>query len=264
MRVNDNLEIVEFAEKPKDEKVINSFLVGDNLKHNLKDPNADYCLASMGIYIFSQHVLEEAMSGSEMDFGKEIIPGLLGKKKLCAYIFDGYWEDIGTVGAFFEANLALTEPNPEFDFHKQDKPIYTHCRFLPGAKIFGTKIDRANVADGSVIRADSLERCVIGIRSIIEGGTSLKNVIMMGADYYESQEEREYNVSRGVPPIGIGRNCKIENAIIDKNARIGDNCVLSPKGKPDKWEAEGLYVRDGVLIVTKQAVIQSNTIVHGA
>lgn len=264
MRVNDNLEIVEFAEKPKDEKVINSFLVGDNLKHNLKDPNADYCLASMGIYIFSQHVLEEAMSGSEMDFGKEIIPGLLGKKKLCAYIFDGYWEDIGTVGAFFEANLALTEPNPEFDFHKQDKPIYTHCRFLPGAKIFGTKIDRANIADGSVIRADSLERCVIGIRSIIEGGTLLKNVIMMGADYYESQEEREYNVSRGVPPIGIGRNCKIENAIIDKNARIGDNCVLSPKGKPDKWEAEGLYVRDGVLIVTKQAVIQSNTIVHGA
>lgn len=264
MRVNDNLEIVEFAEKPKDEKVINSFLVGDNLKHNLKDPNADYCLASMGIYIFSQHVLEEAMSGSEMDFGKEIIPGLLGKKKLCAYIFDGYWEDIGTVGAFFEANLALTEPNPEFDFHKQDKPIYTHCRFLPGAKIFGTKIDRANIADGSVIRADSLERCVIGIRSIIEGGTLLKNVIMMGADYYESQEEREYNVSRGVPPIGIGRNCKIENAIIDKNARIGDNCVLSPKGKPDKWEAEGLYVRDGVLIVTKQAVIASGTTVNGA
>lgn len=264
MRVNDNLEIVEFAEKPKDEKVINSFLVGDNLKHNLKDPDADYCLASMGIYIFSQHVLEEAMSGSEMDFGKEIIPGLLGKKKLCAYIFDGYWEDIGTVGAFFEANLALTEPNPEFDFHKQDKPIYTHCRFLPGAKIFGTKIDRANIADGSVIRADSLERCVIGIRSIIEGGTLLKNVIMMGADYYESQEEREYNVSRGVPPIGIGRNCKIENAIIDKNARIGDNCVLSPKGKPDKWEAEGLYVRDGVLIVTKQAVIASGTTVNGA
>lgn len=264
MRVNDGLEIVEFAEKPKDEKVINTFLVGDNLKHNLKDPNADYCLASMGIYIFSQRVLEEAMSGSEMDFGKEIIPGLLGRKKLCAYIFDGYWEDIGTVGAFFEANLALTEPNPEFDFHKQDKPIYTHCRFLPGAKIFGTKIDRANIADGSVIRADSLERCVIGIRSIIEGETSLKNVIMMGADYYESQEECEYNISRGVPPIGIGRNCKIENAIIDKNARIGDNCVLSPKGKPDKWEAEGLYVRDGVLIVTKQAVIASNTIVHGA
>lgn len=263
MRVNKDLEIVEFAEKPKDEAVINSFLVGDELKRNLKNPDDDYCLASMGIYIFSQHVLEEAMSGNEMDFGKEIIPGLLGKKKLCAYIFDGYWEDIGTVGAFFEANLALTEPNPEFDFHRQDKPIYTHCRFLPGAKIFGTKIDRANIADGSVIRAESLERCVIGIRSMIEDGTVLKNVIMMGADYYESPDARKYDISNQVPTLGIGRNCRIENAIIDKNARIGDNCVLNPYGKPDKWEAEGLYVRDGVLIVTKQARIAANTIIDG-
>ena len=263
MRVNKDLEIVEFAEKPKDEAVINSFLVGDGLKRNLKNPDDYYCLASMGIYIFSQHVLEEAMSGNEMDFGKEIIPGLLGKKKLCAYIFDGYWEDIGTVGAFFEANLALTEPNPEFDFHRQDKPIYTHCRFLPGAKIFGTKIDMANIADGSVIRAASLERCVIGIRSMIEDGTVLKNVIMMGADYYESPDARKYDIANQVPVLGIGRNCIIENAIIDKNARIGDNCVLNPYGKPDKWEAEGLYVRDGVLIVTKQAKIPANTVIDG-
>lgn len=143
----------------------------------------------MGIYIFSQHVLEEAMSGNEMDFGKEIIPGLLGKKKLCAYIFDGYWEDIGTVGSFFDANLALTEADPDFDFHRQDKPIYTHCRFLPGSKVFGTKVDRANIADGSVIRAEYIERSIIGIRSIIDKGTMLKNVVMMGADYYESEDE---------------------------------------------------------------------------
>ncbi len=261
MRVNKNLEIVEFAEKPKDEAVINSFLVGGDLKRNLKDPNAEYCLASMGIYIFSQKVLEEAMSGNEMDFGKEIIPGLLGKKKLCAYIFDGYWEDIGTVGAFFEANLALAEPAPDFDFHRQDKPIYTHCRFLPGAKIFGTSIDRSNIADGSVIRAKSLERCMIGIRSIIDRGAVLKNVVMMGADYYESEGERAASLSAGIPTIGIGRECAIENAIIDKNARIGDCCVLNPYGKPDKWESEGLYVRDGVLIVTKNAVIKSGTVV---
>lgn len=259
MRVSEGLEIIEFAEKPKDEKVIDSFLVGDNLKSNLKNPDADYCLASMGIYIFSQHVLEEAVSGNEMDFGKEIIPGLLGKKKLCAYIFDGYWEDIGTVGSFFDANLALTEADPDFDFHRQDKPIYTHCRFLPGSKVFGTKVDRANIADGSVIRAEYIERSIIGIRSIIDKGTMLKNVVMMGADYYESEDERAYNLAHGVPTIGIGKNCKIENAIIDKNARIGDNCVLNPFGKPDKWESEGLYVRDGVLIVTKQAVIKSGT-----
>ena len=259
MRVNDSLEIIEFAEKPKEKEVIDKFVVGDNLKTNLKNPQGDYCLASMGIYIFSQKVLEEAMSGKEMDFGKEIIPGLLSKKKLCAYIFDGYWEDIGTVGAFFEANLALAEANPDFDFHNQDKPIYTHCRFLPGAKVFGAKIDRANIADGAVVYADSLERCVIGIRSIICDGTSLKNVVMMGADKYESDEEIEVAKAKGIPLIGIGQNCKIENAIIDKNARIGDNCVLSPDGKPDKWEAEGLYVRDGVLIVTKDAVIPSGT-----
>ncbi len=259
MRVDDSLEIIEFAEKPKDEKVIDKFIIGDSLKTSLKDPSGEYCLASMGIYIFSQRVLEEAMSGKEMDFGKEIIPGLLGKKKLCAYIFDGYWEDIGTVGAFFEANLALAESNPEFDFHSQAKPIYTHCRFLPGAKLFGTKIEKANVADGSVINADSLERCMIGIRSIIGEGSVLKNVVMMGADEYETKESIEASKAKEIPTLGIGKNCKIENAIIDKNARIGDNCVLNPFGKPDKWEAEGLYVRDGVLIVTKEAVIKSGT-----
>ncbi len=253
MRVNQDLEIIEFAEKPKDEKVIDKFVVGDSLKTNLRNPSGDYCLASMGIYIFSQRVLEEAMSGKEMDFGKEIIPGLLGKKKLCAYIFDGYWEDIGTVGAFFESNLALAEEDPEFDFYQQEKPIYTHCRFLPAAKIFGTKIDKANIADGSVIRAESLERCMIGIRSMIGEGSVLKNVVMMGADTYEAEP------TNGEPSLGIGKNCKIENAIIDKNAKIGDDCVLNPFGKPDKWEAEGLYVRDGVLIVTKSAVIKSGT-----
>ncbi len=261
MRVDDALRIVEFAEKPKEESVIDKFVVGDALKKNLKNPRGEYCLASMGIYIFSQKVLEEAMSGKEMDFGKEIIPGLLGKKKLCAYIFDGYWEDIGTVGAFFEANLALAEPDPEFNFHRQDNPVYTHCRFLPGAKIFGTKVDRANIADGAVIRAESLERCVIGIRSKIGAGTRLKNVIMMGSDRYETDEERAANAAAGIPLVGIGKNCKIENAIIDKNARIGDDCALSPDGKPDKWEAEGLYVRDGVIIVTKSATIKSGTVV---
>ena len=259
MRVDNSLDIVEFAEKPKEPKIIDSFIVGESLKENIKNPQGDYCLASMGIYIFSQHILEEAMSGNEMDFGKEIIPGLLGKRKLCAYIFDGYWEDIGTVGAFFAANLALADQNPEFDFHKQDKPIYTHCRFLPGSKIFGSKTDRANIADGSVIYNSNLEHCVIGIRSLIDSGTSLKNVVMMGADYYETEEQRAYSIARAIPTIGIGKNCRIENAIIDKNARIGDNCVLSPRGKPDKWEAEGLYVRDGVLVVNKNAVIKSGT-----
>ncbi len=259
MRVNGNLEITQFAEKPKDEAVINSFLIGEEHKKGLKNPNADYCLASMGIYVFSQKVLEEAMSGTEMDFGKEIIPGLLGKKKLSAYIFDGYWEDIGTVGAFFEANLALNDEVPEFDFYNPDKIIYTHTRFLPGSKIFDSKIERSNISDGCVINNSTIQRCVIGIRSHVRDNSSLKNVVMMGADYFESIEDQRRNIEEGKPSLGIGKNCVIENAIIDKNARIGDNCHITPEGKPDKWEAEGLYVRDGVIIVNKNAVIPSGT-----
>ncbi len=259
MRVSKDLEIIEFAEKPKDENVINSFLIGDEHKKNLKNPKGEYCLASMGIYVFSQKVLEEAMSGDEMDFGKEIIPGLLGKKKLSAYIFDGYWEDIGTVGAFFEANLALTDEVPDFDFYKPSQVVYTHSRFLPGSKIFDSKIVRSNISDGCIINNSTIQRSVIGIRSIIRNGCNLKNVVMMGSDYYETIDDERKNIEKSHPSLGIGQNCSIENAIIDKNARIGDNCRITPFGKPDKWESEGLYVRDGVIIVTKNAVIPPNT-----
>ena len=253
MRVDDALNITEFVEKPKDEAVINSLLIGDNLKKGLKNPDAEYCLASMGIYVFSQKILEEAMSGSEMDFGKEIIPGFLNKKKLCAFIFDGYWEDIGTVGAFFEANLATTDEVPPFDFYKKDMSVYTHSRFLPGAKIQNCTVQNCSISDGVIIESANLKRSVIGIRSIIGAGTSLENVVMMGADAYDFD-------NRASTKIGIGKNCKIKNAIIDKNASIGDNCVLSPEGKPDKWDKfEGLYVRDNVLIVTKDAKIPPNT-----
>ncbi len=255
MRVDEQLNITEFVEKPKDEAVIDSLLIGEKLKAGLSDPSGDYCLASMGIYVFSQKILEEAMSGTEMDFGKEIIPGFLGKKRLCAYIFDGYWEDIGTVGAFFEANLATTDDVPPFDFYKKDMTVYTHSRFLPGAKIRECSITNCNIADGVIIENANLKRCVIGIRSIIGEGTELENVVMMGADDYDFD-------NRDSMKIGIGKNCKIKNAIIDKNASIGDNCILSPEGKPDKWEeVQGLYVRDGVLIVTKDARIPDNTII---
>ncbi len=254
MRVNDELDITEFVEKPKDEAVINSLLIGDKLKNGLKNPNEDYCLASMGIYVFSQKVLEEAMSGTEMDFGKEIIPGFLGKKKLCAYIFDGYWEDIGTVGAFFEANLATTNDVPPFDFYKRDMSVYTHTRFLPGAKIQKCSIENCNISDGVIIEEAKLKRCVVGIRSIVEAGTTMENVVMMGADAYDFDNREQTQ-------IGIGKNCEIKNAIIDKNASIGDNCKLSPEGKPDKWDKiKGLFVRDGVLIVMKDAKIPANTV----
>lgn len=260
IKVDSDLNIVEFAEKPKDPKVIDSFLVGQNVLDTIPNPSADgYCMASMGIYVFSQKILEKAMQGNEMDFGKEIIPSLLGKTKLRAHIFNGYWEDIGTIRAFFDANLALTDDVPPFDFYKQGQTVYTHSRFLPGARIFNSRINRCDISDGCLIFNADLERCVVGVRSVIREGTILKNVIMMGADAYDFNDPLNDPLPNAL--LGIGKNCKIENAIIDKNSSIGDNCILSPANKPDKWEAEGLYVRDGVLIITKDAVIPSNTVI---
>ena len=261
MRVDDDLNITEFVEKPKEESVIKSLIIGDKLKSSLRDPNQDYCLASMGIYVFSANVLEEAMSGKEVDFGKEIIPGMLGKKKLCAYIFDGYWEDIGTVGSFFEANLALTDDNPPFNFYNQDKVVYTHSRYLPGSKIYKSSLDHVNVAEGCVIKNASLKRCMIGIRSVIRDGCKLENVVMMGADTFETDAEKISAEKAGLPKVGLGKNCVITNAIIDKNARIGDNVKLSPDGKESGWAQGDLYVRDGIIIVTKNGVVPSGTVV---
>ena len=261
MRVDDDLNITAFVEKPKEKSVIDSLIIGEKLKQGLADRSQDYCLASMGIYVFSSKVLEEAMAGTEIDFGKEVIPGLLGQKKLCAYIFDGYWEDIGTVGAFFDTNLTLTDLDPPFNFYCQDTTIYTHSRYLPGSKIYDSRIDRANIAEGCVIKNAELRRCMMGIRSVVREGTVLENVVMMGADVFESEADKQISMECGIPKLGIGKNCRIKNAIIDKNARIGDNVELCPDGKPDCWESGDLFVRDGVLIVTKNAIIPSGTVV---
>ena len=187
----------------------------------------------------------------------------MGDKKLCAYIFDGYWEDIGTVGAFFETNLMLTDLQPPFNFYSQNKIIYTHSRYLPGSKIYNSLLDRANVAEGCVLKDCKLTRCMMGIRSVVREGSELENVVMMGADVFESDADKQASFESGIPKFGIGKNCRIKNAIIDKNARIGDNVELCPDGKPDCWESGDLYVRDGVLIVTKNAIIPDGTKVTG-
>lgn len=259
MRVDDNLDILEFVEKPTDPKIIESLAMSEKLQEQLKDPGREkHCLASMGIYIFSRKMLIESLDNDMTDFGKEIIPSLLGKAALKSYVFDDYWEDIGTVHSFFEANLQLTDPLPPFNFF-DPRPIYTHARYLPGSKINRCEMDRVVVCDGCIISDSRLERCVIGDRSVIDEGNHLSNVVMMGADRYEETDEQEKNRKKGVPKIGIGKNCRIKNAIIDKNARIGDNVVLSPEGKPDLFEAKGVTVRDGVLIVLKNTVLADDT-----
>jgi len=203
----------------------------------------------------------EALQNDMRDFGKEVIPSLLANRKLYGHIFEGYWEDIGTVRAFFDANLQLADPMPKFNFFSQGKPIYSRARYLPATKINRCAINHVIVGDGCIITDSYLKHCVIGIRSTLREGARMENVIMMGSDYFESTANREANREKGIPDIGVGMNCEIKNAIIDKGARIGDNVRLNPEGKPDGYEENGIFVRDGILIVTKNTIVPDNTVV---
>jgi glucose-1-phosphate adenylyltransferase len=212
--------------------------------------------------VFNRAVLDAALDNTMTDFGKEIIPGLLGQKKLFAHIFEGYWEDIGTVRAFFDANLALAQPLPPFNFFEPTAPIYTHARFLPASKLNKCQIDHVVIGDGSILTDSSLKHCMLGIRSYIGEGSVIEDTIVMGADYYETEVQLAANKEKGRPNIGIGRNCRILGTIVDKNARIGDGCVLSAKGKADGSYADGrVIVRDGVLVVPKNTILPPGTVV---
>lgn len=262
-QVNDDLTIARFVEKPKDPAVIAGLAMSPTLEKKLaKPPTEKQCLASMGIYVFNRSVLAESLDNTMADFGKEIIPALLGKKKLMAYIFEGYWEDIGTVKAFFEANLALAQPLPPFNFFEPQAPIYTQDRYLPASKLNKCNIDHVVIGDGSILTDSSLHHCVLGIRSFIGEGSSLEDTIVMGADYYETDIQMAGNVAKGRPHLGVGKNCRIKGAIIDKNTRIGDGCVLIADGKADGTYANGaVIIRDGVLVVPKNAALPPGTLV---
>ena len=257
MQSDSNRWIYRFEEKPKDPKLLEELRIPTELLKEMGRPtDSELYQGSMGIYVFNRQILIDALDNSYDDFGKHIIPASLKKYKVFAYIFQGYWEDIGTVRAFFEANLALTDTVPPYNFFDHVNPIYTHARFLPASKVNSAQINRAVIADGCIITQANIERAVIGIRSVIETGTTIRNCVLMGADYY--QDEDPHPIS-GRPPIGIGAHCVIEGAIIDKNARIGSDVVISPAGKPENLDGDNFYIRDGVVVVPKNAVIPSGT-----
>jgi glucose-1-phosphate adenylyltransferase len=258
MHTDDKRRIIEFVEKPKDPEVLNSLRIPSDLLHSIGQAgDADLYQASMGIYIFKREVLKECLDNDFADFGKNIIPAAIRNYNVRAYIFQGYWEDIGTIGAFFEANLNLTDPEPKFTFSEPGAPVYTHPRFLPASIVRSANIDRSLICDGCIIEKATIEHSIVGIRSVIAPDTVLKDVILMGADYYDSDLGR--NRGEGAPPIGIGRGCDIRNAIIDKNARIGDNVVVSPEGKDAEMNGEGFYIRDGIVVIPKSTILASGT-----
>ncbi|HEY5769332.1 MAG TPA: glucose-1-phosphate adenylyltransferase [Terrimicrobium sp.] len=253
MHTDDKRKIIEFVEKPKDPEVLNSLRIPADLLQAIGQPaDADLYQASMGIYVFNREVLKECLDNDFADFGKNIIPEAIKKYKVAAYIFQGYWEDIGTIDAFFDANLSLTDDNPRFNFNEPGAPVYTHPRFLPASIVRSTHINRSLICDGCIIEKATIEHSIIGIRSVIDSDTSLKDVILMGADYYEAESGKS---GKGLPHIGIGRGCDIRNAIIDKNARIGDGVVISPEGKDREMNGVGFYIRDGIVVIPKSSVI---------
>ncbi len=261
IEANDDLSIKRFVEKPKDPAIINSLTISAAIEKTLTTPSDEKrCLANMGIYVFNRAVLAEALDNTMTDFGREVIPSLLGRKRLFTHAYEGYWEDIGTVRAFFEANLALAQPLPPFNFFEQQAPIYTHARYLPASKLNQCAIDHVVIGEGSILTNSSLKHCVLGIRCFIDEGTVLEDTIVMGSDIFETPEQLAENITKRKPRLGVGKNCRIEGAIIDKNTRIGDGCVLSPKGKADGVYCEGsVIIRDGVLVVPKNAIVPPGT-----
>lgn len=256
MHTDAERRITRFVEKPAEPAVLDSLRIPPELLSELDiESGAERYQASMGIYLFNRDVLERCLDNDFEDFGKHVIPAAIKNHRVHAHIFQGYWEDIGTIRSFFEANLALAELEPPFSFYRPGATVYARPRFLPASKINSATIKRAVVSDGCIITEASLERCVVGIRSIIDSGAVLQNVVIMGADFYES----ESLPAPGAPRIGIGRNTTIKDAIVDKNARIGERVVISPEGKPQDHDGENYFIRDGIVIIPKNAVIPDGT-----
>lgn len=258
MHTDADRRIFHFQEKPKDPAALDQLRIPPALLSDLgREPGEELYQASMGIYVFNRQVLIDSLANDLADFGKHVIPAAIDKHRVHSYIFQGYWEDIGTIQAFFEANLALTNIIPPYSFFDREAPVYTRARFLPASKINGVTIRRAIVSEGCILTDARLERCVIGVRSIINEGAQLTDTVLMGADYYEGDPRSV--PPPGAPPIGIGRGCVIKRAIIDKNARIGDGVVVTPEGKPDHYDSENFYIREGIVVVPKNAVLPSGS-----
>lgn len=244
LKADGTRRITEFVEKPKDPAVL------AKMESKSAMPKGRPFLASMGIYIFNRDALRQCLDGNDgKDFGKNILPAAIQTKKVSAYIHDGYWEDIGTIGAFYRANLDLLAREPKFDFGLGTAPIYTRARFLPGSVVEQCQVKRAIVSDGCTILQSVLDHAVIGIRSRIGENCQIRRSILMGADYFETPAQRKDNLKRKRPGIGIGEGTVIEDAIVDKNVRIGKNVVIRASGKSGDVDGVNFFVRDGIVII---------------
>jgi glucose-1-phosphate adenylyltransferase len=223
------------------------------------DSKEDLFLASMGIYVFNRDALYELLGDANRDFGKHVIPQALRSHRVCAYVFQGAWEDIGTIRNYFDCSLELTAPLPRFNMFDMTAPVFTRPRFLPSSKINGGNIEHSLISDGCIIDQATLRHTILGLRSVVRQGSHLERTILMGSDYYETTSSVAQHRAAGQPAIGIGENTRIENAIIDKNARVGDNCILSPAGQFKDADHPHYFIRDGIVIIPKNGLVPNGT-----
>jgi glucose-1-phosphate adenylyltransferase len=258
LRVDKRGVVETFLEKPGPDADISEYRIPPAMQ---KNPEKEY-LASMGIYIFNADVMESCLDNDSTDFGKEIIPRAIEERKVRAHIYTGYWEDIGTISSFFEANLDLAKTCPRFNLYDTASPIFTHRRDLPPSKVNSCTFKNALTAEGSIITDAFISNSLVGIRTIIESGATLERVYCMGADYYETDQEKAENRRKDLPNLGIGSGSIIKGAILDKNTRIGHGCRIGIDKMERKDGDYGNYhIRDGIIIVHKNAVLPDGTVI---
>jgi glucose-1-phosphate adenylyltransferase len=266
MKIDSAGRVIKFSEKPKGDALtemqVDTTVLGLTKEQAAQQPY----IASMGIYVFKKSVLINLLKESleQTDFGKEIIPEASKNHNVQAYLFDDYWEDIGTIEAFYHANLALTQqPLPPFSFYDEEAPIYTRARYLPPSKLLDCHVTESIICEGCILKDCRIQHSVLGVRSRIESGCVIEESLIMGADYYQASVERQCNIEKGDIPVGIGTDTIIRGAIVDKNARIGHDVKIINKDNVQEAEREnqGFYIRSGIVVVLKNAMIPSGTII---
>ncbi|NCJ06581.1 glucose-1-phosphate adenylyltransferase [Synechococcales cyanobacterium C] len=266
MKIDAGGRVVDFCEKPQGAELDRMQVDTSSLGLNAEEAKQKPFIASMGIYVFKKEVLFDLLRNSpdSTDFGKEIIPASSGDYNVRAYLFDDYWEDIGTIESFFEANLALTQqPKPPFSFYQEEAPIYTRSRYLPPSKILDCRITESMISEGCILKECQIHHSVLGVRSRVETGCVVENTLLMGADYYQPFAEQTAQDSAPKVPVGIGRDTHIRRAIIDKNACIGRDVKILNKDNVEEADREdqGFYIRSGIVVILKNAVIADGTII---
>jgi glucose-1-phosphate adenylyltransferase len=266
MKMDQSGRVVSFSEKPKGDELRAMQVDTTQLGLTPEQAKESPYIASMGIYVFKKEVLIKLLkeASHRTDFGKEIIPDSAKDYNVQAFLFDGYWEDIGTIKAFYDANLALTrQPQPPFSFYDEEAPIYTRQRYLPPSKLLDCNITESMVAEGCILKECRIDHSVLGVRSRIESNALIEDSLIMGSDYYEPFTERQSTIEKGHVPLGIGSESTIRRAIVDKNARIGRHVQIINKDHVQEADREelGFYIRSGIVVVLKNAVIADGTVI---